>query len=151
MLNSEGITMKRLVLIGLLSLLVGNCWAQQTFELEDPAATLQEDIKHAEEAVLQQEELYGVYHLKNSDYLKLFVGNYIHGFKEFDTTVTAVDSSVTVGVYYDPSEQDKNRAEQLAKRFREQLPVMFEELTYKWADTVYIKVNVHSRDRSKGY
>jgi hypothetical protein len=147
----KDLTMRYFALIIMLCLLAGTGMAKDTFELEDPAQILQEDIKDSEKAVLQQEKTSGVYLLKNSDYLKLFVGNYVHGFREFDTTVTASSKSVSVGVYYDPNTQDKGRAEQLAKRFRTQLPIILGDLKYQWSRDVEIVVNVYSEDRLNGF
>ena len=88
--------------------------------------------------------------LEKRDYLKLIVGNYVHGFKEFDTSVVAFDDSVSVGIYFDSDEQDKSRADQLAERFRKQLPLMLER--YEWADEIAVVVSVYSESRAeRGY
>ena len=87
--------------------------------------------------------------LEKKDYLTLIVGNYVHGFKEFDTSVTAFEDSVSIGIYYDDSKQGKERANQLANRFREQIPILIKR--YLWAENVKIIINVYSEDRDKGY
>ena len=88
--------------------------------------------------------------LEKKDYLILVVSNYVHGFKEFDTSVTTFENSVSVGIYYDLSTQDEKRAVQLANRFRENIPKMLKK--YSWVKGVEVKVNVYSEDRSgRGY
>jgi len=129
-----------------------------SFELEDPAQEVADSIEEAEANLkkakleaAQQESSYGTFKLKRNEYLALLVGNYVHGFKEFDTAVESDEESVSVGIYYDPTVQNKDRAEQLADRFRKQLSLMFEETQHEWASNVGIMVTVHSLDRSKGY
>ncbi|MDH3630371.1 MAG: hypothetical protein OER98_04555 [Gammaproteobacteria bacterium] len=88
--------------------------------------------------------------LEKKDYLTLIVGNYIHGFKEFETSVLTFEDSVSVGIYYDLSTQDEKRAVQLANRFRENIPKMLKK--YPWATDVQFTVNVYSEDRTnRGY
>jgi len=128
------------------------------FELQDPAQEVADSIEEAEanleNAKLQaeqQQSTYGGFNLRRTEYLALLVGNYVHGFKEFDTKVEADEASVSVGIYYDPTVQRKDRAEQLADRFRTQLSLMFEEAQHEWAGNVGIMVTVHTHDRSNGY
>jgi hypothetical protein len=88
--------------------------------------------------------------LEKTDYLTLIISNYVHGFKEFETSVTSFEDSVSVGIYYDVSTQSEIRANQLAKRFRTQIPPILNR--YDWAKSVKIHVNVYSEDRAnRGY
>lgn len=87
--------------------------------------------------------------LEKSDYLKIIISNYVHGFKEFDTSVVTFDDSISVGIYYNSNKQNFSRAEQLAARFKEFLPLMLEE--YDWASDISIVVNVYGEDRSRGW
>ena len=88
--------------------------------------------------------------LAKKDYITLIVSNYVHGFKEFETSVTSFDDSVSIGIYYDTSTQSEVRANQLAKRFRVQVPSQLS--TYNWAKGIKVVVNVYSEDRSgRGY
>lgn len=88
--------------------------------------------------------------LEKKDYLSLVIGNYVHGFKEFETSVTSFEDSVSIGIYFDASTQEEHRANQLANRFRSQVPIMLKQ--YKWAKDVVVKVNVYSEDRTgRGY
>ena len=87
--------------------------------------------------------------LEKRDYLTLIVSNYVYGFNEFDTSVVAFDKSVSIGIYYNSDNQDKNRADQLAARFREQVPLLIAK--YEWASDVSIVVNVYSESRARGY
>ena len=88
--------------------------------------------------------------LEKKDYLTLVVSNYVHGFKEFETSITALSDSVSIGIYYDVSTQDKQRANQLAERFRSQVPPILNR--YDWAKNVEVIVNVYSEDRTgRGY
>lgn len=85
-----------------------------------------------------------------SDYIKLIVSSYVNGFNEFDTSITSFNDSVSVGIYYDLSTQKKERAEQLAKRFRTQIPVMLNK--YEWAKSIQVIVSVYSEDKTgRGY
>jgi hypothetical protein len=128
------------------------------FELQDPAQDVADSIEEAEKnyekaklKAAQQQGTYSGFKLARTEYLALLAGNYVHGFKEFDTTVKTDEESVSVGIYYDPNVQEKNRAEQLAERFRKDLPLMFEETRHEWAANVGVLVTVHSYDQSKGY
>jgi hypothetical protein len=88
--------------------------------------------------------------LAKKDYIALIVGNYVHGFKDFDTDVTGFNDSVRVGIYYDLSTQSEVRANQLAKRFRSNIPNKLS--TYEWAKGVEVIVNVYSEDLTgRGY
>lgn len=88
--------------------------------------------------------------LEKKDYLTLVVSNYVHGFKEFETSVTSFNDSVSIGIYYDESTQSEMRANQLAKRFRSQVPRKLSQ--YQWAKDIEIIVNVYSEDRTgRGY
>lgn len=92
---------------------------------------------------------YGV-ELEKKDYLTLVVGNYVHGFKEFETSVVGFEDSVSISIYYDLSTQSEERANQLAKRFRTQVPSLL--VRYQWAKGVEVIVNVYSEDRTgRGY
>jgi hypothetical protein len=136
--------MRRLALIAVLCLLA-SAPLDATFELDDPANKIQDvNTKQAVEDVYRQIELI---QFEKSDYLMLIVGNYVHGFKEFDTSVEAFDDSVFVGIYHDSNEQNELRAEQLADRFRKQLPLMLEK--YDWAGDISILVSVYGEDRPK--
>ena len=87
--------------------------------------------------------------LEKRDYLTIIVSNYVHGFKEFDTSVVTFDDSINVGIYYNSNKQNFDRAEQLAARFKEFLPSMLE--AYDWASDISIVVNVYGEDRSRGW
>jgi hypothetical protein len=86
--------------------------------------------------------------LEKKDYLTLLVMNYVHGFKEFDTSVVSLEGAVSIGIYYDTSTQAEARANQLALRFRSQLPVKLNQ--YQWAKNVKVIVNVYSENRTGG-
>ncbi len=88
--------------------------------------------------------------LEKKHYLILIIGNYVHGFKEFDTSVVGFDDSVSIGIYYDISTQKETRANQLASRFRANIPKLLQ--LYSWAKEVKVIVNVYSEDRTgRGY
>ena len=92
---------------------------------------------------------YGI-ELEKKHYLTLIVGNYVHGFKEFETSVVGYEESVSVGIYYDLSTQSRERAYQLAKRFRAVIPQLLSH--YEWAKSVEVLVNVYSEDLTgRGY
>lgn len=81
--------------------------------------------------------------IETRDYLAFIVGNYVNGFNEFDTTIVAFEDSVSVGIYYDENNQKRERAKQLAERFREQIPYFLGR--YEWARDVVVIVNVYSK------
>ena len=84
------------------------------------------------------------------DYIKLVVSNYVHGFKEFDTSVIAFDDgSVSVGIYYDITSGSVSRANQLSRRFEKQVPALLSR--YDWGKDISLIVSVHGEDRSRGY
>lgn len=88
--------------------------------------------------------------IQRDDYLKFIVGNYVFGFNEFDTSVIADESTVSVGIYYDFSTQSAQRAESLAERIRSQVPAIL--AGYDWAEDINVTVNVYSEDRTgRGY
>ena len=87
------------------------------------------------------------FNIEKKDYLSLIVGNYVHGFKEFDTSVTSFDDSVSIAIYYDKTTQDEKRAKQLASRFRTHISGILGK--YSWTKGVIIKVNVYSEERVK--
>lgn len=138
----------------LVFLLLASMSAVATFELDDPTQPAEKD----ETGQAVAEEGGKVFYsggaskkrsitLEQGDYLKLIVGNYVHGFKEFDTSVKTSDDSVRVGVYFDADTQGRERAEQLAGRFRQQLPSILND--YSWAKDVTLIVYVYDKSRLK--
>ena len=88
--------------------------------------------------------------IPKKDYLAFIIGNYVHGFKKFETSVVGFEDSASIGIYYDVSTQSKDRADKLARRFRKQIPAMLQN--YKWAKDIKIIVNVYSEDKTgRGY
>jgi hypothetical protein len=88
--------------------------------------------------------------LEKKDYIALIVSSYVNGFNEFETSVTAFEDSVSVGIYYDQTTQDESRAEGLANRFRLQVPLRLSR--YEWSEDVDVIVNVYSQDLTgRGY
>jgi hypothetical protein len=88
--------------------------------------------------------------LTKEDYIKLIVSNYVHGFKEFDTSVIAFDDgSVRVGIYYDIKSGSVSRANQLSRRFENQIPALLSG--YDWGKDISLIVSVYGEDRSRGH
>lgn len=88
--------------------------------------------------------------LEKKDYAVFLVSNYVHGFKEFDTSVAGYEDAISIGIYYDVDTQSKARADQLARRFEENIPNFLSG--YDWAQDMAVKVNVYSENRSEqGY
>ena len=84
------------------------------------------------------------------DYIKLIVSNYVHGFKEFDTSVIAFDDgSVSVGIYYDIKSGSVSRANQLSRRFENQIPALLSH--YDWGKDITLIVSVYGEEQSRGY
>jgi hypothetical protein len=79
--------------------------------------------------------------IDTKDYLALIVGNYVNGFNEFDTTIVTLENSVSVSIYFDTHNQDRERAEQLADRFRKQIPHLINR--YEWAKGTNLKVTLY--------
>jgi len=145
--------MKRLSFL-LIYLLFASMSAVATFEVDDP--TQPAAIDEAGQAIGEEggKVFYsdGVSNkrsitLEQGDYLKLIVGNYVHGFKEFDTSVKTSGDSVRVGVYFAGDVQGRQRAEQLAERFRQQLPSILDD--YKWTKEITLIVYVYDKSRLK--
>jgi len=85
-----------------------------------------------------------------SDAINLTVSSYVHGFKEFGTSVIGLDDSVSIGIYYDSKTQQKQTADILAKRFRKQVPAILSR--YSWGKKVKVHVSVYTYDRMEsGY
>ena len=140
--------MKRLVIVISLCLLAGISLAD--FEIKDPAS--QDPALSGE----NQMRVIGEGAAKNTgksirlakpDYLKLIVGNHVHGFKAFDTLVSTSDDSVMVGIFYGTDEKEKANAEQFADYLRKEIPVILGRPEYKWAKGVDLKVAVYGEDR----
>ena len=138
----------------LIYLLLASMSALATFDLDDPAQP--PELDEAGQPIAEEggkaffsggASNKGTITLEQGDYLKLIVGNYVHGFKEFDTSVKTSDDSVRVGVYYAGDAQGRQRAEQLAERFRQQLPVILGD--YKWTKEVTLIVYVYDKSRLK--
>jgi hypothetical protein len=88
--------------------------------------------------------------LEKKHYLALIVGNYVHGFKEFDTSVVGFEESVSIAIYYDINTQTELRANQLAVRLRFQVQKILN--AHEWAKDTEVLVNVYSEDRTgRGY
>ena len=84
--------------------------------------------------------------ITTADLLELKVGNYVHGFKEFDTSVTAMGRTISIGIYWDLSTQSKERAHQLKKRFERHIPSILK--AYGLAESYDMAVTVYSEDRT---
>ena len=88
--------------------------------------------------------------LTKGDYIKLIVSNYVHGFKEFDTSVIAFDDgSISVGIYYDIKSGSVSRANQLSRRFENQIPALLSR--YDWGKDITLIVSVYGEEQSRGY
>ena len=140
--------MKQLVFVIVLCLLTG--MSNADFEIKDPASQ--------DEALSGEDQMHVIgggeakntgtsIRLAKSDYLKLIVGNHVHGFKAFDTLVNTSDDSVFVGIFYGTNEKEKASAEQFADYLRKQLPVILGKPEYKWAKGVDLTVAVYGEER----
>jgi hypothetical protein len=136
----------------LMYLLLASMSALATFDLDDPAQP--PELDETGQPIVEEgakpffsggASKQGSVTLGQGDYLKLIVGNYVHGFKEFDTAVKTSDDSVRVGVYYAGGAQGREGAEQLAEQFRQELPLILDD--YKWAKEVTLIVYVYDKSR----
>lgn len=73
--------------------------------------------------------------------LKMLVASYVNGFKEFDTTVVGYDNRVSIGIYVERDNQSRKKAEQLATRFKEQIPKLLD--LNSWASGIKVVVTVY--------
>ncbi len=80
--------------------------------------------------------------------LLTIIGNYVNGFKEFDTSVVVLEDSVRIGIYFDTTTQEIMRAESLAIRFRNQVAILLEQKGFKDITAI---VSVYGEDRAQGY
>lgn len=140
--------MKQILLPVMLCLLTGASSAD--FEVKDPASP--EEAKAIEQQmkpVFKSSNEYAgdTVRLAKSDYLKLIIGNHVHGFKSFDSLVNASDSAVFVGVFYGEDEAKKAGAEKFADYLRKELPVILGNPEYRWAKGVDITVAVYGEER----
>lgn len=110
-----------------------------TFDTDDPLQEI-EDLRAAQDLENIKIKAGPVY-LAKKDYLRLIVSSYVNGFKEFDTTVATSDDSVSVSILYDSNHQERQRADRVANRFRENIPPMLE--SYQWAENITISVTVY--------
>ena len=85
--------------------------------------------------------------IETKDYLAFIVGNYVNGFNEFDTAIVAFEDSVSVSIYYDENSQKRERAKQLAERFRVQIPHFLSR--YEWAKNIDLRVTVYSESQKE--
>jgi len=140
--------MKQLVFVISLCLLAGVSNAD--FEIKDPASQDEALSGEAQMRVIggsAAKSTPNSIRLAKPDYLKLIVGNYVHGFKEFDTLVNTGDDSVFVGIFCGTDESEKAKAEQFAGYLRKELPVILGRPEYKWAKDVDLTVAVYAEDR----
>jgi hypothetical protein len=140
--------MKRLAIVISLCLLAGISLAD--FEIKDPAS--QDPALSGEDQMRvigkgAAQNTGNSIRLEKRDYLKLIVGNHVHGFKAFDTLVSTSDDSVFVGIFYGTDEKEKANAEQFANYLRKELPVILGRPEYKWAKGVDLTVAVYGEDR----
>jgi len=119
--------------------------ALASFETDDPLQQI-EDLR-AEQDLKNAKIVADRVYLEKKVFLKLLVSSYVNGFKEFDTAVATTDHSVSVSIYYDISLQNQRSADQLADRFRQEIPQMLKP--YRWAENVAIEVLVNADDRSR--
>ena len=110
-----------------------------TFETDDPVQQI-EGLR-ADQTLENTKIVTGPFYLAKKDYLKIIVSNYVNGFKEFDTTVVTSGDSVSVSIFHDSDEEAQQRANQLANRFREKIPLMLKP--YQWAENITVSVTVH--------
>jgi hypothetical protein len=86
--------------------------------------------------------------LTKNDYLTLIVGNYVHGFKEFETSVTASNGAVNITIFYSSFFDNKARVYWLTDLFQMKIPEILKQ--YSWAKDVTINVEVYSERRAGG-
>ena len=86
--------------------------------------------------------------LTKNDYLTLIVGNYVHGFKEFETSVTASDGAVSITIFYSNFLDNEARVFWLADFFQMKIPEILKQ--YSWAKNVTINVEIYSERRAGG-
>lgn len=88
--------------------------------------------------------------ISETDFLELKVCIYLHSFKEFDTSIIVLDKQISIGIYYDISTQDPERAKQLKQRLELQIPHRISK--YEWAKAYTLLVTVWGEDTAnRGY
>jgi hypothetical protein len=78
--------------------------------------------------------------ISRDDYLKLIIGNYIHGFNQFDTTLVVMNNSVSIRIYY-KNEKNLDDVQKLTERFKNQIPHILER--YHWTTTTNVIVSTY--------
>ena len=83
--------------------------------------------------------------LAKKDYLALIVSNYVYGFNDYETSVTATDKLVSIGIYYDSQLHSETEYYEIADYFRAKIPEILKQ--YSWAKEVAIEVNFYPEKR----
>jgi len=86
--------------------------------------------------------------ITENDFLELMIGNYVHGFNEFETQVQVTDKEVIIEVYYDLHTQSKARAISFKKRIKIFIRAMLS--SYSWEKRNKVRIEIHGIDRT-GY
>ena len=79
--------------------------------------------------------------LAKKDYLAMIVCNFVYGFHKYEMSVTTTDNQVLVGIYYNSRFYVDSLPNDLAERFREEIPAILKE--YEWANGVSVEVVVY--------
>lgn len=83
------------------------------------------------------------YMMSKREYLELLVGNYVHGFKEFGTSIYILpdpDDMLYVDIYYDAKTQKKLSAMKFQRHLTKELPYVLAR--YEWAKDIPVEVNI---------
>ena len=74
--------------------------------------------------------------------LELMVGNFIHGYKEYGTTVYVTDNKLYVEIFYDARSQSKLDALVFKRKVEKEMPYVLQR--YDWSKSVAFEVSVFS-------
>ena len=78
--------------------------------------------------------------INRRDFLELVVGNYVHGFKHFGTSIYFVENKLVIEVYYDAKTQDKVSALVFKRKIEKQIPFLLQR--FEWANNLQYEVEV---------
>lgn len=111
-------------------------------------------LKHLFVSIILTLAMSGVYasetiQINKGDYLMLVIGNYVHQFNTFDTSVHLFADTIKINIYYDRSTQTEEMAENFRNRVSLQVEHIF--LKYDWANDFSYAIDINSEDMSTQY
>lgn len=77
--------------------------------------------------------------LRKRDYLELMVGNYVHGFKQFGSTVYMNENTLQIDVFYG-ADQGKLKALRFKRHLEKEMPYVLNK--YDWSSQIAFEISI---------